>query len=469
MGLQAPTHTRIVGVDNRARSRVATVRTLLLAGLAMVSILIPDGTTNFAVSCIGLTLSLVLQFVHLPNFFRLSMVWTAAYIYVIGLEGYFDGESIARSLTSVQFDEAAQFMNAANALLLFGHSLVFREPDGNRPRPPAPLFPTPRAQMSSAVLFMGAITTYYVALSIPYALSILAVGRVGTDQGGSSLGSDATTAILGGLLSSAGLSAPVMWLYFFVVTRRRHPLYGILPALPIFLLQVAIGTRFMLLISLLGSAILYLSQFPLRGRSLRWMGIIGAIAFMAASIMRQVRTFGVDAIESFRPIDLLNPGDYEGCTRVLTQTIDYFHTHEHFHGRSLASILLFWIPRAFWANKPTLFGHWFPREYGDARGYSAGHSASGGFAADMYVDFGFTGGLIACFLAGLLFGSLERKVDDLIVERSPMMVMACCCYGATFFAVRSPDTTFILMSGVTAMTLLFRYALKRDAFQPKIL
>src|SRR5438045_6884759 len=105
-------------------------------------------------------------------------------------------------------------------------------------------------------------------------------------------------------------------------------------------------------------------------------------------------------------------------------------------GASTLAILLFWIPRALWPDKPTLMGYWFPR-IASSRGFSAGHSIGLTFAADSYADFGFIGGILFCAIIGLTFGFVDRKAMRLAATPgTPYLVAVAPMYGAAVFAIR---------------------------------
>jgi hypothetical protein len=119
----------------------------------------------------------------------------------------------------------------------------------------------------------------------------------------------------------------------------------------------------------------------------------------------------------------------------------------HTDGSTASAVLVFWVPRALWQDKPTLMGYWLPRFF-STRGFSEGFSASQGFAGNAYVDFGHTGGVVFWFFCGLLLGLFERATARVCAVGDARVILVAPLFGGAFFAVRSFDTTFLLLVGI---------------------
>jgi hypothetical protein len=127
------------------------------------------------------------------------------------------------------------------------------------------------------------------------------------------------------------------------------------------------------------------------------------------------------------------------------------------YGLASSYIFIFWIPRAIWPDKPTMLGYWLIREYGS--GFSDSHSASFGFTGDLYADFG-NFSLLICFFIGIVIGLLQKQVNKNLQSNSYSNTLFVMLYPATFFYVRSPQTSLISYIGVAVIYLIIKLIIK---------
>ena len=171
-----------------------------------------------------------------------------------------------------------------------------------------------------------------------------------------------------------------------------------------------------------------------------------------------VRDFGITqaneaALTTTISVDELP--SHEGTVETMAMVVEYFRDQVYLHGESNLGIAFFWIPRSFWPEKPTFLGYWFPRAYG-LKGIGDIHNVAGTFAVDGYADFGFYGGILFCSVIGFGLSLLDRWCARTIsLQGHPAIVIASPLYGATFFAIRSLDTTIVSVTGVVALGFLF--------------
>jgi len=252
---------------------------------------------------------------------------------------------------------------------------------------------------------------------------------------------------------------PAMIAYLGTRIYRWSPVVLVLLASPILATLFFLGSRFPLLFSTAGFVMVLLPRESQRGRALFYVGAMAVGLLVASVLMARVRGEGYHQLGEG---DVLSVGEgplihFEGCVAWLAFLMRYVDTHGFMYGRSIGGILLFWIPRALWEDKPTLIGYWLPRTIEE--GYAGGHSVSLTFSGDAFADFGFAGGVAVCFVLGLLFGRLERWTRRQFDQgwQDPKIVIAAVIYGATYLSVRSVDASLISMVGVVSATYLLRF------------
>jgi oligosaccharide repeat unit polymerase len=435
------------------RRHPADVARLVLLVLVLVSALtLDDGRACYAISAAAIGASVALQIARRPPFYRLALVWELGFLLIVSLEGLTRRETVIAQVGPNDYNQAARYLVASNAALLLAHGLMFEE-HGFAPRTWRSLA---RARRSAPLGVILVAYVWYLAYSVPAALSMIRVGRTGTFltlESGS-----ATQAIAGGLADSCGLLLAPMIAYYVLWIRRGHLAATLAFSLPVLGLQFAGGTRFHFLIPCAGVIVTYLSVKPVSLKTSARLGAIAAGVLALSIVMLRVRDAGLGQATWGTLTAAVSPEELplgEGTVASMSMIVSYFRDHGYLWGASNAGIFLFWIPRAIWVDKPTLLGYWFPRAYG-LKGVSAVHSVAATFAADGYVDFGFYGGILLSALLGLCFGRLERWSARVIALRGhPAIVIASTLYGSAFFAVRSLDTTLIVTTGFVALGVLF--------------
>jgi hypothetical protein len=145
----------------------------------------------------------------------------------------------------------------------------------------------------------------------------------------------------------------------------------------------------------------------------------------------------------------------EGVVRTVAQMISLFNVEQFRNGRTMVESALFWVPRALWPDKPPLMGWWLPRELMGSSGFGAGHSVSTGYVGEGYADFGLAGAYLWAMLIGVVVGFLARFTVAAASRSAGWSVLGALAYPAIFFAVRSPVTTAIVMSGTVLWTVLW--------------
>jgi oligosaccharide repeat unit polymerase len=235
------------------------------------------------------------------------------------------------------------------------------------------------------------------------------------------------------------------WILF---VRRRSVWVLMLAISPVLLTHFASGTRFYLLFSVVSPLVMIYAGRRVGILVVARTVVVGLGLAIVAGIARTLRGFGYTGTSTIE-LDTLQVAlaQSEGVVLINAQLIDYFQRFDHLGGRSLASMLLFWIPRQVWPDKPTLIGFWFPRAYGIK--VESGFSAAAGFCGDAYADFGFTGGLLVCGLAGIALAMTEARVASWLIRREESAALGAIFFGGAFFGMRSPDTTFIMLMGAT--------------------
>ena len=343
---------------------------------------------------------------------------------------------------------------AANAGVLLVHGLTFSE-RGFQPRE---RIQRHQVNRRAPLVLIVAIYVIYLTFSIPFAISIAMTGRVGTWTTAAFEAQSLTQVATSSLTQVSGMVLPPMIAYYVLWLAKKPFWMAILPSLPIIGLQVVMGTRFHFLFPTIGMAVMSLSATSFSIKAIARLAAFGFAGLILSVMMLRVRDSGIAAASwetLTTSVGMDELPSHEGTVETMAMLVQYFDAHGYRYGVSNRGILLFWIPRSLWPEKPTLLGYWFVRAYGMS-GFGEIHNVAGSFAADVYADFGFFGGILFCGLIGFGFGRVERWAARVIaMQGHPFLVVACTLYGATFFAIRSLDTTIITMSGVVLLGSIF--------------
>jgi hypothetical protein len=243
-----------------------------------------------------------------------------------------------------------------------------------------------------------------------------------------------------------------------VVVSRRPAAYVypcVVAALSVVVLY-GVGTRFFLGFALSG-VLFFVARLmePVSPRRLVVFGIALLGFVMLQGTMRMVRGIGMaettveDVVGSLaRPDAVLSS---EGLVRVHA----WVHQKRLYADNSrlpeLAFVLYWWVPRAIWPAKPTMDGYWIAHEVMAEGDVGPGHSVAGGFALPVLLDFGPDPGLAFCLLVGAALWGLERFTAMHRNPADPASVLAALLPFGVFFAMRSPQTSAILLESCVAV------------------
>jgi oligosaccharide repeat unit polymerase len=306
------------------------------------------------------------------------------------------------------------------------------------------------------------LVSYFFFKRFSGAFTALAYGRdTSSGPGGGSL--------IGYLTNSIGYVLPAIIVYYFSHIKQKKIWIPLIISLPIFIILFMGGTRFPLLFSLLGFAIVAQEKYSTRLTIKNYIiiSVIGIGLLYSTKLMKTFRSTGAaesgftiqsnknknDNLAVYISREFMSP---EGVADMTALMFKHFEKNEHLYGASSSFILYFWIPRSFWPEKPTMLGYWFIRQYRD--GFGDGHSASFGFTGDLYADFGLFSLIIVFFLGRLL------KITDNYRRRAfnsggYNTILGAMFYPFVFFFVRSPITSSMTFIGILLVYILMEHVI----------
>nr|MDQ3397171.1 hypothetical protein [Deinococcota bacterium] len=315
---------------------------------------------------------------------------------------------------------------------------------------------------------------------VPFAYTIATQGRVAVHSGDVYVTRSISHVVLYNLALLTGIMLPALMAYYLIWVRRLHVAFGptrlhlgpiplaVMLSLPIFATQVLTGVRYPLLLAAMGLFVVIYARRPLTLKTLRQLSLVGLLLLSVMVFMYQLRVYGVDSFEVetlTESLDFRGVVPSENVVAMMSRMADYFPYYGYQHGLEHRTILLFWIPRAVWPEKPTQLGYWFIRAYG-ITGFGAYHTTASSFADLAYADFGFAVGIALMLLLGMGLGLAERWTARIIsLQGNPYIVMVAVLYGLTFFAVRQLSTVYFLLFGALAINLVFLALIK---VRPKV-
>lgn len=413
-----------------------------------------EGETAHALGGLAVLGSLILYLTQGLGTLRLNISWHIGYLAIIVSEGLRQGDVIRTAVDSHAYDEASRYITAANAAVMFVRSVLYDEAE----YPVRNVRPVIARDSGRLTLLISILYILFIVQELPAAISFSLVGRVNTDVVDATR--SASSAISGGLFISLGILLPAMVIYYARFSKNISANIGLLLALPAMAVLFLTGIRYIVLMAAAGAFVLYVPVLKNRTVPFFRFAALGVVLYLTASTMSVFRVTGLNntTVSSFEEYYAENVGMHaEGVVTTLAKMVDYFRTHEYMLGKSSATLLVFWIPREFWANKPTFIDHWFIRAYEGTEGFYSGFSTGSSFASDAFVDFGFVGGVIYCAIFfGVLLAILDRITARILSQNGhPYTIIIAPLFGGTLFAVRSFNTTVIQMSGVLVIGLLF--------------
>ncbi len=413
-------------------------------GIAVVAI-IEDGWAAHLLGTVVTVAALAAYVLESPRFFRLAFMWCAGYLFILAHEGLRDAEMISRMWGAGAFDTASRCIVASHLAVLLGHDLLFHE---HAVRPST----TPwRLSMNSATALALLLWSASALYLFPTVVTSFSGGRVESSLPSTS----ATGVIIDGLVVASRVVAPIVATW---IARRRHGAarYGLLAITATSLaLELTLAVRFVLLFVAMGCVIAWLAPYRLSRRTIGLLAAAGLALAMASAITKESRTYGLsttdlDKVAGEASIEYFVMS--EASVNAMAQAVVYTERRGFTDGRTTASLFLFWVPRALWRDKPTMIGHWLPREFGRV---DAGFSSAPTFTGGTFVDVGLWGSVVLWFLAGLFFGLVERwSARVLAADEDARVLLVAPLFGAAFFAVRSPETAGIALAGVLPLATL---------------
>ncbi|MDD4244412.1 MAG: O-antigen ligase [Bacilli bacterium] len=270
--------------------------------------------------------------------------------------------------------------------------------------------------------------------------------------------------ILNSFISSLGFVLPsIIAFYYKEIKLKKSIIIPLILSLPIFAILFIEGTRFPLLFSFGG--FLIVSQASYSGKISLNIKLVSLLFLLVISswLMGQFRSGGLKGFEykqaesltdirlSKRLASMMSP---EGVVDMTAMSMTYFESNPHTHGKSIAFLTYFWVPRTVWPDKPTMLGHWMIRKY--RSGFGEGHSSSFGFTGELFADFGYFS-LFFVFLLGVLLKRVDMyRAFQLAQPMSYSKILVAMMFSYVFFFVRSPVTSSINFIGILLVYSLIR-------------
>lgn len=312
----------------------------------------------------------------------------------------------------------------------------------------------------------------YLLYAIPLAVTTFTSGRATTLELETSR--TALQALLAGFGNVAGsiLPAMIIFLFFFKRYSRANSLnmkviiQAALLVSPILILQFLIGVRAVLLTTVISCAFVMFRIFHVRFKHVPLLLSLSSLLLLLTHLMKASRLGGGAALRS--TAGGLDLSDFsEGVVEYFTRMVSYFSVYGYQGGREHLTLLLFWIPRAIWPDKPQQLENWFHSVVEPGK-YPSFHSIAASFGATAYADYGFVIGILVCGIQGLLIGMIEYQVNRYLKsDRSnhsdlvPHVVLYASSIGIIFYSVRQFNSVPISIVTLLSAFFLFLKTFKR--------
>ncbi|MBE6400907.1 MAG: oligosaccharide repeat unit polymerase [Verrucomicrobia bacterium] len=318
-------------------------------------------------------------------------------------------------------------------------------------------------------LIFGGITVFLCVLFSPMIIYGMTTGRgsaslFNPEDGGGLLFNVGPG---GYFLASLCYAVCSFWGYYFSKQGNRAEFLfkAIIYSLPILLIGVASGTRYMLCFML---ACLFLPWvYQLNIKKLKWIGVGAVFAIVLFSAMKNSRNSGFDLSTAFNAESsagtlierIVSNGSPEGLIRNMAMIDLWTETHSHTYGKSIGFLGIFWIPRVIWNDKPVQLDYWLIREY--ESGFGGGHSTASSFCGELFMDFGYFCILICFFLGGIM-AKMDCFIEKrLIVGGFVATALSGVMLGWAFFMTRSILTaSYPLVLGLPVIWFLNKAAVR---------
>lgn len=381
--------------------------------------------------------------------FNLYQIWIVSYIFIVWSEMEILSVNAFSSSLEIPF---ARY-TLANFAFLFGYH--FYKKDGLYHEK------TNNIQKTNFLLplLLIVLYVYYVGSNFLYARNVFLNGR--SYGSGSAL---ANGSLLNSLTSSLGLMLPALIGYYYTTIKHKRIWISLFFSLPIFVVLLLTTSRFKFLFSIVPFLIVT-GVIGLKRTSFKKNFLLLLIAVAILVVTGYIKENRNVAFFEFEAKDLFgyqsNTGQEffekvayemspEGVVKMASVADDYFSTHDLHYGKETGFIFIFWIPRGWWPDKPTMLDNWLIREY--EHNLADGYSTASGFIGELRADFGWF-----CLVFILVFGLFVHRLDNFtkhLVNHRPQsfqLVLVSILYPWIFFFVRSPLTA--------TMTLLWELLL----------
>lgn len=363
--------------------------------------------------------------------------WCLGFIFLVAPEGIFDAANISLLFGERNYSVASLFICLAfsGICLMVGviNFLVL----------PKLKTPASTLRLPTKLTYFSIYTMYiiYVLYSLPYAYLTFSRGRVEALL----LQSNRTLldAILGTIASISGVTLVAAITYIILQedksSYRMKSLKLILTILPILAIQFFSGVRSSILSTVLSVGFVYFIFYPLRVRQIPFLLTAMTGFFFVTEVMKNSRLGGGESLRRIN-IDFSIESLYEGTIRYFTSMVGYFDSMGYRDGLEHLTLLLFWVPRAVWHDKPAQLENWF-HQVTQPGHFPYFHSIAATFGATGFADFGFAGGLfMTILLQGCLLGFFERRVSVYVRNRVDHIgydvVLYASALGLTLYSVR---------------------------------
>lgn len=409
---------------------------LFLTGFSSLLFFIP--TITKIIVDVQLVFYIIILFLNYKrnNAFNLYQIWIAAYVFMVWSEM----EIIAVNSFSDNYIIPFVRFTLANFSFLLGYHF-YKNKDFNINR---------IQQVSTGngmfLFVLILLYVYFIVTKFVAAQNIFYNGR--SYGSGSAIGNGT---LLGSLTSALGLLLPAIIGYYITVVKRKSILISVLLSLPIFIILLLTTSRYKFLFSVLPflivTGIFDLNSPSFKKNLLLFLSMLLIIALTGyLKKHRNIAFVEFEASELFvsqsKGQDVFENLAYqmspETVVYMASVADDYFSTHDLHYGKETGFLFIFWVPRGWWPDKPTMLDNWLIREYENV---GEGFSSASGFIGELRADFGWF-----CLLFMFLFGLLIHRFDDytrFVLNTKPSsynLVLIAILYPWVFFAVRSPIT-----------------------------
>lgn len=390
---------------------------------------------------------------------NLFLVWQGAFLYIVAFEGFFHFEDFIFKSSAYALP-ASKFLVITFYLSCIGYhtvSILLNRKERILSKVSNKYIEIILENSLLTVILIMGLYSFYLILNFNSAINGFLGGRSSTgtiDVG--NLGF-----IVGALNNSIAMTLPaiIAFNYKYVLKTPRYRSFTFIVTLPIFIVQVLLGTRLVLLFSLGCMLIVILEGLELKARKIIKLGIIALMFLLIVDLMKRTRTYG---LANFDLSQLANLSflemfySREGLNYAISLLIEYFKFNSHTLGVQSTFVLYFWIPRFIWPSKPLMLGYWLIRSF-NIGGFSSNHSISFGFAGDAYADFGILGGIVFSLFIGSILFLFEQKRVNSAIEILPKSIV----YPLFFLAMRSPQTSLMNYFGMWIIVKFYMSTLRR--------